>query len=176
MVKWSSGRRWCHDCQISVDWLLPDLVRTRFCPLHEDSEVFNHHNRHIAITILTIIINIIIISPPSYSSSSTSLSTSSSGLLQKILAPPLPKPIPAYWNSLIVSGKNAKTQGRLILIRKFDRFYHLVILSSSFRIKEGFQIFAIAKDGAIPILYRYSFSNLVQTELLLNLTKLNNLT
>ena len=77
---------------------------------------------------IPIIIIIIIFPSPSISSSA---STSISGLLQKSLAPPPPKPIPAYWNSLIVSRKNAKTQGRLILIGKFERFYHLVILSSS---------------------------------------------
>ena len=74
-----------------------------------------------------IIIIIIFLSP----SSSSSASTSISGLPQKSLAPPPPKPFPAHWNSLIVSGKNAKTQGRLFFIRKFERFYPLVILSSS---------------------------------------------
>ena len=77
---------------------------------------------------IPIIIIIIIFPSPS---SSSSASTSISGLPQKSLAPPPPKPFPAHWNSLIVSGKNAKTQGRLFLIRKFECFSHLVILSSS---------------------------------------------
>ena len=140
--------KWPHVQMVEGNVMIAKFQLTGFYQIwcEQDSVHFMRTHRFS----IPIIIIIIILPSPSSSSSSTS----SSGLLQKSLAPPPPKPIPAYWNSLIVSRKNAKTQGRLILIGKFERFYHLVILSSSFRIKEGLQIIAIVKDGAIPVLDR----------------------